>query len=159
MKKLYQIALFSSLACLATSDLFARSQNQDQQEKVKKSKKTTKPVRMGANPYTYAPQLFTANNGIMGRYWAGNKQYPGKAFIDEEEYTNIIVIKKCQINEKSKRKLRKHKDYLGTFIDETTNIAYNLYGTQKYPDNINDGPDADVITMIAIKEDFGIDEK
>ncbi len=145
MKKLYQIALFSSLTLITALEVCAKSQDY-------------RNIILGANPYTYSPQYFTADNDITGRYWAGNKQYPAKAFIGEEEYTNIVVIEKSKINEKSKRKLRKHKDYLGSYIDETTQVAYNLYGEKKYPDKINDAPDADVITMIAIKEDFGIDE-
>ncbi len=155
MKKLYHIVLFSSLTLLSTSHFFAESHNK--KEKIETSKKSLCKV-IGANPYTYSPQLFTADNDITGRYWAGNQQYPAKAFIGEEEYTKIVVTKKSQINQKSKKRLRKHKDYLGFYIDAATNIAYNLYGIKKYPDKINDAPDADVITMIAIKEDFGIGE-
>ncbi|MDP3780779.1 MAG: hypothetical protein Q8Q69_06310 [Nitrosopumilaceae archaeon] len=154
MKKLYHIALLSSLALLSTLHISAESQNQE--ELICVPEPSTK--RVGANPYTYSPQLFTADNDITGRYWAGNKKYPAKAFIGEEEYTHIIVIKKSQINQKSKKRLRKHKDYLGFYINAATNIAYNLYGDKKYPDKINDAPDADVLTMIAIKEDSGIGE-
>ena len=154
MKSIKNYALLVCFTLLSTSQLFPESQNQEELTCVPEP--STK--RVGTNPYTYSPQLFTADNDITGRYWAGNKKYPAKAFIGEEEYTHIIVIKKSQINQKSKKRLRKHKDYLGFYINAATNIAYNLYGDKKYPDKINDAPDADVITMIAIKEDYGIGE-
>jgi hypothetical protein len=145
MNKLHKIILFAYLAFLSTSDISALSTNKQQEP-------------MGVNPYTYSPIMFNAENGITGRYWAGNKKYPGKAFIEEEEYINIVAIKKTQLKQKSKKKLRKYKDYLGSYINGATNIEYYLYGNKKNPDKIDDGPDGDVITMLAIKNDYGIDE-
>lgn len=130
-----------------------------QQAKNKKKPSQKAPNKMlGSNPYTYAPQYFTADNGITGRYWAGNKQYPGKAFIEDEEYRSIVVIEQSLCNEKEGKKLRRYKDYLGFYIDPVTNTTYNLYGIKKYAYSSNDGPDSDVLTQIMIKQDYGIDE-
>lgn len=115
---------------------------------------------MGANPYTWSPRYFNAENGITGRYWAGNgtKKYPGKAFIEDVEYKDIVVIKKSLLKEKSKVKLRKDKDYLGFYIDAATNIEYCLYGVKKNPDPVDNRPDSRVLTQIAIELDYGIEE-
>ncbi len=113
---------------------------------------------MGANPYTYAPQYFDAEHGVTGRYWKGNKQYPGKAYINEIEYTDIIVLEKEKAHTKAARKLKKNKEYLGFYIDPTNNQEYQLYGVKKYPDLVDDEPDSDVLTEIAIKIDYGMEE-
>jgi len=135
-----------SIATFSVSDLSALSKNPQQM--------------MGANPYTWSPRLFDAENGVTGRYWAGNgtKKYPGKAYIEDTEYTKIVVIKKNQLNYKKNKNLRKHKDYLGSYIDASTNIEYYLYGVKKNPEPIKNGPDSDVITQIAIELDYGIGE-
>lgn len=113
---------------------------------------------IGSNPYTYAPQFFDAHDGSIGRYWAGNKKYPAKAFIGEDEFTKIVVIKKNQLELKANKKLKKNKTYLGFYIDQKNNQEYYLYGLLKNPKPLDDGPDSDVITQIAIKQDYGIGE-
>jgi len=144
MKNRYKKILFASLltscAFLSISQISAKSPKQQ---------------IMGANPYTFSPILFDAENAITGRYWAGNKQYPSKAYIQDIEYKNIVCIKKSQLNQKSKKQLRKHKEFLGSYINPTTNIEYYLYGNKKNQDPVDNSPDGDVITMIAIKKDYG----
>jgi hypothetical protein len=108
--------------------------------------------------YQDEPQLFQAENGIMGKYWCKEKHRPAKAQIDDNEFINIVVIKTKQLQTKRAKKLRKHKDYLGFYISQKTNLEYNLYGINANPDPIDDGPDADVRTVIAIKQDYGIGE-
>lgn len=138
MKSLHKIIVITSLLCISTSNYFALNQ----------------PL-LGGNPYTYAPLLFNAENGITGRYWAGNSQYPGKVYIQDIEYAHIVSIKKSQLNKKSNKKLRDNKNYLGSYIDETSGQEFYLYGDKKNPDKINENPDADVITVKAISEDYG----
>ena len=96
-------------------------------------------------------QLFNAEDGSTGKYWADSK----KAVLLEDEYINVIAIKKSQLNKTSNKKLRKYKNYLGLFINEKSGQEYYLYGNLKNPAKVDDGPDADVITEIAIKEDYG----
>ena len=122
------------------------------------STESKKQSAMGANPYTYSPLLFDAENGITGRYWAGNTKYPSKAYIEDIEYKNIVMIKENQLELKSKKKLRKNKDFLGSYIDAKTNTKFNLYGNKKNPNPVDNSPDGDVITMIAIQNDYGIGE-
>ncbi len=147
MKNTYKKLLFASLltSCtfLSIHNIFAESKKQQP---------------MGANPYTFSPLLFDAENGITGKYWTGNQKYPSKAYIQDEEYKNIVSIKKNQLNQKTKKKLRKDKDFLGSYIDAKTNIEYYLYGEKKNQDPVDNSPDGDVITMIAIKNDYGIGE-
>lgn len=115
-------------------------------------------VKINTNPYTQDPQLFQAENGVMGKYWAGNKKYPSKALIQDVEFKNIVVIKKDELLLKKNKQLRKNKEYLGFYIDPKTNIQYNLYGINTNPQPEDDGPDSDVLTVIAIKQDTGIGE-
>jgi len=107
------------------------------------------------NSNTNTPYLFAAENGITGQYWLGNKKVSGKAFIGEDEFTQVIAIKKKDIDKKHYKKLRKNKMYLGLYINPTTGQEYNLYGEKKNVDKVDDAPDADVLTEIAIKEDYG----
>ncbi len=141
-KKIYAITLLTYCIIASTMQISAQTQQSP----------------IGANPYTYSPLLFNAENGIMGKYWAGNASYAGKAYIEDEEYTNIVCIKKNQLKKKSNKKLKKHKDFLGSYIDAPTNAEFYLYGNKKNPDPIDDSPDADVITMIAINDDIGAGE-
>ena len=90
--------------------------------------------------------------------WNNTKQYPGKAFIQDVEYKDIVAIRTTKLNTKLSKKLKKHKEYLGSYIDAQTNIEYYLYGVKKNPDPVDDAPDADVITKIAIDLDYGIGE-
>ena len=131
MNKFSTIKLITCLTLLSTFDTFTRQQQE---------------------------QLFNGENGITGRYWAGNKKSPNKAYVGDDEYINIIAIKKNQLNKKSNKKLRKGKDYLGSYINEKSDQEYCLYGNLKNPAKIDDAPDADVLTEIAIKEDYGIGE-
>lgn len=108
--------------------------------------------------YQDEPQLFQAENGMMGKYWCKEKHRPAKAQINDKEFTNIVVIKTKQLQTKRAKKLRKHKDYLGFYASPKTNLEYNLYGVNANPTPDDDGPDADVRTVIAIKQDFGIGE-
>lgn len=147
MKKLHtnKLLLLSCFILSATATVLAN--NPDKEEK-----------QYGANPYTYAPQFFTAEDGVTGRLWFGNQEYPAKAYIEDVEYTDIIIIKKSQLDLKSKKKLRKKKDYLGFYINPQTNVAYNIYGVKKNPEPADDAPDSKVLTVIAIKNDYGIGE-
>jgi hypothetical protein len=124
MNKFHKILTITSLTFLLTSGLFAHEQQ---------------------------AQLFNAENGITGNYWADNKT----AIVEEDEYINVIAIKKSQLNKKYNKKLRKNKNYLGLYIDEKSGQKYCLYGNLKNPAKIDDSPDAEVITEIAIKEDYG----
>ncbi len=144
-KKILFITLLNSFGFLSIHTISDLSENKNESV-------------MGANPYTYSPLLFDAENAITGKYWAGNKQYPSKAYIQDIEYKNIIIIKKNQLELKSKKKLRKNKDFLGSYIDAKTNTEFYLYGNKKNPDTVDNSPDGDVITMIAIKNDYGIGE-
>ena len=108
--------------------------------------------------YQDAPQLFQAEYGIIGKYWSANKNRAAKVYIGDDEYIDVVVIKKNNLNTKKSKELRKHKEYLGFYLSPKTNFEYNLYGVNKNPDPVDDGPDADVLTVIAIKQDFGIDE-
>jgi hypothetical protein len=107
------------------------------------------------NPYKKEACLFAAENNVTGKYWAGNKKYPGKADIGEDKFIKVIAIKKNNINKKYYKKLRKNKMYLGVYTNPTTEQEYNLYGEKKNADKIDDAPDAAVLTEIAIKEDYG----
>jgi hypothetical protein len=103
-------------------------------------------------------QIFQSNNGTSGKYWPGNNKFAGKAYVGQNEYTKVIAIKKKNLTKKSVKKLHKGKLFLGLFIDQTSDTEYYLYGEKKHPELIDDTPDSDVITMIAIKEDYGIGE-
>lgn len=145
MKNLYTTVLLSCFAFLSTANLLALQPNKQQ--------------AMGSNPYTYSPLEFIPSEGKGdGRFWAGNQQYPGKAYVGDEEYINVVVIEKSLLAKKPMKKLRKGKIYIGYYIDAVTNIEYQLYGDKKNPDPVNENPDADVITMKAIEEDYGIGE-
>lgn len=137
MKKLYISVAIVALACVSTSDFFA----------------TQKPL--GANPYTWAPQQFTAKDKSTNNYWAGNKQYPGKAYIGEIEYINVVAIKKSELTTAPNKKLKKNKIYLGFYINTTTKQKYYLYGKKSTPDKVDDGPDSDVLVQIEIAKDYG----
>lgn len=113
---------------------------------------------LGTNPYTHAPLLFNAENGVTGQYWAGDLQYPGKVYIQDIEYINIIAIKKNELKKRSIKKLKNNKNYLGSYIDEISGQEYYLYGDKKNPDKLNENPDADVATVKAIIEDYGAGE-
>ena len=130
-KKLYALLFISSLTLLPTYMLFAKKQE---------------------------PILFQAEDRSTGKYIAGNKKYNGKAFLDENEYINVVAILKSKLHTKASKKLRKNKDFLGFFIDEKTSQLFYLYGQRKNPEPKDDAPDADVLTVKAIKEDFGIGE-
>ena len=115
--------------------------------------KTEKP--MGANPYTYAPLYFTAYDKTQGSYWPGNKKYPGKAFVGEDEYMFVIAIPQEEAILKSSNAKKKNKVEIGFYKDGETNIKHILYGKLKYPERKSNEPDADVLTKIAIDLDYG----
>lgn len=95
--------------------------------------------------------LFTAEDGRTGTYVPSNKT----AFLGEEEYKNVVAIYKKELNTKSAQKSKKKKDYLGFFINKTSKKIYYIYGILKYPNPVDNSPDANVLTEIAIKIDYG----
>jgi len=149
MKKIYNLIVVGCFAALllTTHDARAKSKKNAANKKV-----------MVLNAYQDDPQLFQAEYGVIGKYWCKEKNRPAKAFISDDEFINIVVIKTKQLQTKHSKKLRKHKDYLGTYLSPKTNLEYNLYGVNKNPKPFDDGPDSDVRTVIAIKQDFGIGE-
>ena len=138
MKKLYISIAIITLACLPTSDFFAIQQE---------------PV--GANPYTWSPRQFTAKDKSTGNYWVGNEQYPGRAYVGETEYINVVAIEKNKLRTAQNKKLKRNKMYLGFYIDTTTKTEYYLYGKKSTPDKVNEAPDADVLVQIEIAKDYG----
>jgi hypothetical protein len=111
-----------------------------------------------SNLYQDAPQLFQAEYGVTGKYWSKSKKRPAQAYVGDQEYINIVVIKAQDINNKNLKKLRKHKEYLGSYLSPKTNLEYNIYGVNKNPYPDDNGPDSDVRTVIAIKQDTGMGE-
>ena len=105
-----------------------------------------------------APEFFQAENGVTGQYWCKLHNRPAHALIKDQQFINIVVIKVKSLQSKRSKKLRKGKEYLGMYISPTTGIEYNLYGVNKNPEPQDDGPDADVLTVIAIKQGYGIGE-
>lgn len=108
--------------------------------------------------YQDAPQLFQAEYGVTGKYWCKSKKRPAQAYIGDQEYINIVVIQAQDINNKNLKKIRKHKEYLGSYLSPKTNLEYNIYGVNKNPYPDDNGPDSDVRTVIAIKQDTGMGE-
>ncbi|MBV8660957.1 MAG: hypothetical protein JO129_02330 [Candidatus Dependentiae bacterium] len=143
MKNLYVSVAIITLACLSTSDFVAAQQTSCRQEP------------LGANPYTWAPQQFTAKDKSTGNYWVGNKKYPGKAYVGEIEYTQVVAIKKCNLRTAENKKLKRNKIYLGFYIDTATKQQYYLYGIKSTPDKVNEEPDSDVLVQIEIAKDYG----
>lgn len=135
MKKIYLI-IFTSLAFFSIFQTFPRQE---------------KPIKEIFNSQSASFHLFTAENGSTGKYWPQDKT----AILEEEEYIKVIAINKNKLNEKFTKKLRKNKMYLGSFIDKKTQKIYYVYGVVKNPAPIDNGPDADVLTEIAIKMDYG----
>lgn len=133
MKKIYTYMLITSILSCTTISTFTKN---NQNVKNKFSKKTI---------------LFTAEDGRTGTYSPLHKT----AFLGEEEYKNVVTILKKELNTKSAQKSKKHKDYLGLFIDKTSKKIYYIYGMLKKSTPVNDRPDADVLTEIAIEIDYG----
>lgn len=122
---------------------------------------TIKPIQennISAEHFKQAPQLFETNKGAIGKYWSKTKYTQATVLIGDDEFREIIVIKLKNRYTKKSKKLIAHKEYLGSYKSLTTNQEYLIYGVQKQPKPLEDGPDDDVITTIAIKEDFGIGE-
>jgi len=100
---------------------------------------------VGINPYTYSPQSFESEDGVMGYYWKGNDtpKYPGKAFIKDAEYKKITVLPEGKSPKKSKKLV-----YLGNFAQMTSEnniiLVYNIYGKPVKKEPTLNGPDADV---------------
>jgi hypothetical protein len=138
IKKLYMTVAIIIFGYLSTSNIFAIERE-----------------LMGANPYTWSPRQFTAKDKSTGNYWIGNKKYPGKAYVGEIEYTNVVAIKKNKLRTAANKKLKRNKIYLGFYIDTTTKQEYYLYGEKSTPDPVDDGPDSDVLVQIEIAKDYG----
>jgi len=105
-----------------------------------------------------APQLFETNKGAIGKYWSKTKDTQATVLIGDDEFIEIVVIKQKNLYTKKSKKLIAHKEYLGSYKSPTTNDVYLIYGVNADTQPVDDGPDADVITTIAIKQDFGIGE-
>lgn len=95
--------------------------------------------------------LFTAEDGSTGKYWPSDST----AILGEKEYSKVVAIDIKQLNCKSAKKLKKHKDYLGVYMDKQSQKTFYVYGIIKNPIQADDSPDADVLTEIAIKIDYG----
>lgn len=102
-------------------------------------------------PYTI-PMLFIANDNSLGKYFKSKDI----AIIGEDTFEDIIIINSDELHTKSNKKLKKDKIYLGFYSHPTElHEAYYFYGTKKIEDK---APDSDVLTMIAIKDDYGFGE-
>lgn len=156
MKKLQKIIVVACMSLLSSSYMQSTSVHASTQAPALPSSEIRS---LGTNPYTYAPLEFSPKKGKGdGRFWAGNDQFPAKAYVGETEYTDVVVLAKNTLKNIANKNLRKNKDYLGFYIDGATNQTYYLYGNKKNLDPVDDAPDADVLTQIAIKLDYGIGE-
>lgn len=95
--------------------------------------------------------LFTAEDGSTGKYWPSNST----AILGEEEYSKVVAIDRKQLNCKTAKKLKKHKKYLGSYVNSQSQKIFYVYGIMKNPIQQDDSPDADVLTKIAIQIDYG----
>jgi len=158
MNRTKKIALLLCLAIVPSALMQANhTDKNNKHEKKNKSHETSnnkeiridsKPTAIGVNPYTWSPQIFETKQGVMGKYWQGNgtKEYPGKAFIADIEYIDMV---KMPHDEKPKR--HKKLNFLGTLVEMKTNdngvvtpIVSDLYGKPKNKFTRYNGPDADV---------------
>jgi len=98
--------------------------------------------------------LFTAENKATGNYYPDDQT----VILEEIEYVKVVAIPENQLRLMKNRKLKKIKEYLGSYMDASSKKIFNLYGTKKNPDPQPEEPDSDVLTEIAIKNDYGIGE-
>lgn len=133
VKKILNFIVITGLLTSTTINLFAKEQKNHQQ----KSKNQI--------------ILFTAEDGSTGRYWPSEKI----AILGEQEYRKVVAINTKELNLKWAQKLKKHKDYLGSFVDKKFQKTFHIYGIIKNPSPVDESPDADVLTEIAIKIDYG----
>jgi len=146
MKKNYTIITAALIMSTAFDYVCVQAKSQKKIEQAEKER------------YQQPPQLFQAEHGLTGQYWCQYQNLPARVFIDQEEFINIVVLKKKKLHTKKSKKLRHGKDYLGTYTSPLTYQEYNIYGNSKNPEPLDDGPDADVLTVMAIKQDYGIGE-
>jgi len=133
MKKMYKIMIVTFLGFFSAVDIFGREQQNI------------------AIHHAQSSVLFTAEDGSTGKYWPEDKT----AILDEKEYIKVVAINKSLLTKKASQKLKKNKIYLGSFVDKKSERTYYVYGVVKKPVSINNGPDADVLTQIAIEVDYG----
>lgn len=95
--------------------------------------------------------LFTAEDSSTGTYNSSKRT----AILGEEPYIKVIAINHKDLNKKAAQKLKKNKQYLGSYVDNNTNKLFYVYGIMKNPAPVDNGPDADVLTQIAINMDYG----
>lgn len=106
--------------------------------------------------------------GIL--YWTRDKKHVKKACVHDDEYIDTIMIKEKDIKNISAKKLKKGKVYIGMYYDTKNNEGYYVYGHKKHTNKpkqksrqskkmkhlyANEEPDSDVVTVIAIEEDYG----
>ncbi|MBP6869828.1 hypothetical protein KBC04_03025 [Candidatus Babeliales bacterium] len=136
MKKICKMMIVAYIVSFSALELTARQQNAMQQS---------------AHESSILADLFTAEDGSTGKYWSQDKT----AILGEEEYIKVVAIDKNLLDKKISQKMKKNKIYLGSFVDKKSEKTFYLYGVIKNPAPVDNGPDADVLTEIAIKMDYG----
>ncbi|MGZ6250728.1 MAG: hypothetical protein ACXWL2_01755 [Candidatus Chromulinivorax sp.] len=98
-------------------------------------------------------QQFQAEDKTIGEFWPNKNK--GTAKIDGIEYVNVVAIEEKNVLNKKYKKLRKGKDYLGSYIDTNNGLEYFMYGTKKYQKLDDDIAGNDEFTDQKIIEDYG----
>jgi len=64
------------------------------------AKKDTKQEKLEKERYQQPPQLFQAEHSATGQYWCRYKNLSAKVFIGQEEFIDIVVLKKKKLHTK-----------------------------------------------------------